>query len=138
MQKRMIDALQAIPGVEQVGLADVVPLGVSTNDSNVFNDNASDLRPSNAAADAILYKISPEYLRAAGTAILSGRIFTWDSGRRHLRHAAPRTAGHLDSRAARPLRRPHDSAARGVNCRYLAEFLLSNVFDERHVSKLHN
>jgi predicted permease len=77
MQKRMIDALETIPGVESVGLADQVPLGDSPSDSNVFIDNTSDLRPSNAAADAILFKISPEYLQAAGTALLSGRTFTW-------------------------------------------------------------
>ncbi len=77
MQRRMIDALQAIPGVESVGLADNVPLGEGSSDSNVFSDNISDLRPSNAAADATLFKISPEYLHAAGTALLSGRTFTW-------------------------------------------------------------
>jgi predicted permease len=77
MQKRMIDALQAIPGVESVGLADTVPLGEGQNGSTVFTDNTSDLRPSNAAADAIMFKISPEYLHAAGTALLSGRTFTW-------------------------------------------------------------
>ena len=77
MQKRMIDALETIPGVESVGLADTVPLGDGAADSNVFIDSTSDLRPSNAAADPLVYKISPEYFHAAGTALLSGRIFTW-------------------------------------------------------------
>jgi len=49
MQKRMIDAVETIPGVESVGLADQVPLGDSPGDSNVFTDNTSDLRPSNVA-----------------------------------------------------------------------------------------
>ncbi|MGA2687036.1 MAG: ABC transporter permease, partial [Candidatus Korobacteraceae bacterium] len=75
MQRRMIDALQAIPGVESVGLADTVPLGEGQNGTTVFTDNTSDLRSSNAAAEPILFKVSPEYLRAAGTALLSGRIF---------------------------------------------------------------
>jgi predicted permease len=87
MQRRMVDALQAIPGVESVGLADNVPLGEGSNDSTVFSDNTSDLRPSNAAADATLFKISPEYLHAAGTALLSGRTFTW-----HDDKDAPRVA----------------------------------------------
>src|SRR5208282_73161 len=77
MQKRMIEALETIPGVESVGLADQVPLGDSQPDTNVFIDSTSDLRPSNAAADAIMLKISPEYFHAAGTALLSGRTFTW-------------------------------------------------------------
>jgi predicted permease len=77
MQKRMIEALGTIPGVESVGLADQVPLGIGPSDSNVFTDNTSDLRPSNAAADAVMFKTSPEYFHAAGTALLSGRTFTW-------------------------------------------------------------
>jgi predicted permease len=77
MQKRMMEAVATIPGVESVGLADQVPLGDSQPDSNVFTDATSDLRPSNAAADTILFKISPEYFRAAGTTLLSGRAFTW-------------------------------------------------------------
>ncbi len=77
VQKRMIEALATISGVEAVGLADQVPLGDGPGDSNVFTDNTSDLRPSNAAADSLMFKISPEYFHAAGTALLSGRTFTW-------------------------------------------------------------
>jgi predicted permease len=77
MQKRMIDALQMIPSIESVGLTDQVLLGDETPDSKVFADNTSDLRPSNAAADAAMFKISPEYFHAAGTALLFGRTFTW-------------------------------------------------------------
>jgi predicted permease len=78
MQKRMIEALEALPGVESVGLADSLPLTVSgSGDSMVFTDNTSDLRPSNAAADAAMFHISPEYFHAAGTALLSGRAFAW-------------------------------------------------------------
>ncbi len=77
MQKRMINALQMIPSIESVGIIDQVPLGDETPDSKVFADNTSDLRPSNAAADAAMFKISPEYFHAAGTALLFGRTFTW-------------------------------------------------------------
>ena len=87
MQKRMIEALERIPGVKYVGLADVLPLHDSWNPSNVFTDKTTDLRPSNAAAEAIQYNISPEYLRAADTALLSGRAFTW-----HDDKSAPRVA----------------------------------------------
>ncbi len=77
MQKHMIDAVAAIPGVERVELADNVPLGSGTNESIVFTGSATDLRPSQAAANAIQYKVSPGYFRAAGTALLAGRSFTW-------------------------------------------------------------
>jgi ABC-type antimicrobial peptide transport system permease subunit len=53
----------------------------------VFADNTTDLRPANAAADANIFKISPEYFRAAGTVLLSGRAFTW-----HDDKDAPRVA----------------------------------------------
>ena len=87
MQKRMIDAVAAIPGVEAVGLADQVPLGDGPDESKVFVDTTSDLSPSNAAADPTLFRISPEYFHAAGTAILSGRAFSW-----HDDQDAPRVA----------------------------------------------
>ena len=78
MQKRMVDALKAIPGVESVGLSDGVPLQSDGGGvSSVFTDNTADLRPANAALEATLYGISPDYFHAAGTALLSGRNFTW-------------------------------------------------------------
>ncbi|HEY6306383.1 MAG TPA: ABC transporter permease [Candidatus Angelobacter sp.] len=77
MQKRMIDVLQAIPGVESVGLANSLPLGEGGNSSRVFTDKTTDLRPANAVANVSVYSISPEYFRAAGTSLLAGRTFTW-------------------------------------------------------------
>jgi len=76
MQKRMMDAIAAIPGVESVGLTDALLLNVQ-NISSVFTDRTTDLRPSNAGADAYTYHISPDYLHAEGTTLLSGRTFTW-------------------------------------------------------------
>jgi len=87
MQKRMIEALQAIPGVKYVGLADAVPLGDGNTDSNVFTDNTSDLKPANAALDAGIFRISPDYLLAEGTPLMFGRAFTW-----HDDKDAPRVA----------------------------------------------
>jgi predicted permease len=75
MQKRMIDALAAIPGVESVGLSDALLLN-DQNTTSVFTDHAIDLRPSNAAASAFIYHVSPEYLHAEGTTLLFGRVFT--------------------------------------------------------------
>jgi len=77
MQKRMIDALATIPGVQSVGVVDRLPLYYGANGSNVFTDTTTDLRPSNVAAHVMTYKISPEYLQAAGTALLAGRGFSW-------------------------------------------------------------
>ncbi len=88
MQKRMIDAMETIPGVTSVGLVDAAPLAGGGNpSSNVFTDETTDLRPSNAAAEALIFNISRDYFRAAGTALLTGRTFTW-----HDDKDAPRVA----------------------------------------------
>jgi predicted permease len=77
MQKRMVDALGAVPGIKSVGSVDRLPVYFGANSSIVFSDKTADFRPSNAAAEAMLYNISPGYFDAAGTALLTGRGFTW-------------------------------------------------------------
>jgi len=76
MQKHMLDAAAAIPGVTAVGYADRLPLSIGGGDSNVYSDTTTDFRPTNAAADAQNFQVSPDYFRAAGTAMLAGRTFT--------------------------------------------------------------
>jgi predicted permease len=77
MQKRMIDALESIPGVTSVGLIDRPPLYYGSNSTTIFTDKTTDLKPANAAAEASIYIVSPEYFEAARTALLSGRSLTW-------------------------------------------------------------
>lgn len=72
MQKRVTDTIATIPGVESVGLTNELPLN-DTSTTNVFADQATELRPSSAAATAFTYHISPDYLRAEGTTLLAGR-----------------------------------------------------------------
>jgi len=78
MQKRMIEAMQALPGVETAALADNLPLATGSNEVSVYKDTSADLRPSNAAAEVGIFNVSPQYLRAAGTELLAGRGFTWN------------------------------------------------------------
>lgn len=87
MQKRIIDALVAIPGVDAVAIADQVPLGDGPGDSNVFTDKTTDMRPANAAARAYVFSVSADYLRTEGTTLLSGRGFSWHDDKN-----APRVA----------------------------------------------
>jgi predicted permease len=77
MQKRMIKAMEIIPGVEAVGLIDQPILYGGSRGALVFTDEMTDLRASNAIARPFMYKISPDYLHAAGTALLAGRAFSW-------------------------------------------------------------
>jgi predicted permease len=77
MQKRLLDAIAAIPGVESVGMTDALLMNDQAT-SSVYRDATTDLRPPNAAIhDAYMYHISPDYLRAEGTTLLAGRSFTW-------------------------------------------------------------
>jgi predicted permease len=76
MQRRMLDAAAAIPGVTTVGYADRLALSIGGNDSSVYSDATTDYRPTNSLADAQQFNISPDYFRAAGTTLLSGRTFT--------------------------------------------------------------
>lgn len=75
MQKRMLDTIAAIPGVQAVGVTDVLLLN-DTNDADVFTDKTADLGKRNAAASTYLYHVSPQYLQAEGTTLLAGRAFT--------------------------------------------------------------
>ena len=79
MQKRMIDAIQTVPGVEHAGLvSDYPPLVLTAGTrENVFKVETTDLRNSNVAARPYRYEISPGYFGAAGTTLLAGRSFSW-------------------------------------------------------------
>jgi MacB-like periplasmic core domain len=88
MQQRMIESMRSIPGVTAVGLASCPPLaGCGSSRATVFTDETSDLRPSNVAASAMTYQVSPEFFAAAETPLRAGRTFT-----RHDDKSAPRVA----------------------------------------------
>jgi len=86
MQKRMLDDVAGIPGVEAVGLSAPLLLN-DTQSADVFSDQTTDLRPINAARNVYMFHVSPDYLRAEGTTLLSGRDFTWHDDKN-----APRVA----------------------------------------------
>jgi predicted permease len=77
MQRRMLDAASAIPGVTAAGYTSNVPLSLGGGDSFVYKDATTDFRPTNYAADAMDYNVSPGYFAAAGTAMLVGRDISW-------------------------------------------------------------
>jgi len=78
VQRELIEAVAALPGVKAVGSVDWVAL--TTGDGPgvyVFREDATDLVPARAAAAPMLFKVSPGYLRAAGTSLLAGRDVSW-------------------------------------------------------------
>jgi predicted permease len=83
MQKRMIGAMETIPGVERAGLVNGYPplVYAAGSRTNVFKDETVDLRQSNTAATPYEYDVSPGYFDAAGTSLLAGRSFSWHDDR---------------------------------------------------------
>jgi predicted permease len=81
MQRTMLDAVAAIPGVTAAGYANRLPLNIGWNDSTIYADSTTDYKPSNAIADAMDYHVSPGYFEAAATRLWQGRTFTWMDGK---------------------------------------------------------
>ena len=77
IQKRMIEEVARIPGVSSVGIIDETPLGAGGSSTYVYRMGTTDFRASTSAFDAKYYSISPGYLNAAATRLLTGRDFTW-------------------------------------------------------------
>jgi predicted permease len=86
-QRRMVEAMQTLPGVQAAGLINIVPISGGGHSVQIFSAGTSDLRPGHEAAVPMQYSISPGYLAAAGTRLLAGRSFTW-----HDDAQAPRVA----------------------------------------------
>ena len=87
MQRRMLEAVEKIPGVTAAGYASRVPLNLGWSNSTVFADSTTDYRMSNALAETMDYGVSPGYFQAAQTTVLKGRTFTWNDS-----EGAPRVA----------------------------------------------
>jgi predicted permease len=77
MQRRMLDAALAIPGVTAAAYANTLPLDLDQHNRDVFEDSVTDLRQSKAIAMTVEYRVSPGYFHAAGTTLLAGRTLTW-------------------------------------------------------------
>ena len=82
MQRRLVDAVAAIPGVTSAGYSSNIPLSLGGGDSYVYTDNTTDFRPTNEAADAMDYNISPGYLQSAGTRLLAGRDLSFNDDKK--------------------------------------------------------
>lgn len=81
VQKRLLDAAAALPGVTAAATSDYVPLSGGATGWAVYHWETTDLLLSHAVFGAITYSVSPGYFQVAGTRLLSGRDFTADDKR---------------------------------------------------------
>ena len=72
-QRRLLERISQIPGVEAAGYANTTPLSFEQSGSAVFSQESSDFRLSKKAFNAYVYDVSPGYLAASGTLLLGGR-----------------------------------------------------------------
>ncbi len=73
-QRRVLERVRALPGIESAGLIDGLPLSLNWNNSGVFIEG----KPAPRAADtplAAIFTISPGYLHAAQTKLMDGPRF---------------------------------------------------------------
>jgi predicted permease len=77
VQKRLLEAVAAIPGVAAAAVADGVPLQTGGG-WLVYGHGTTEFLPSHMAFSAATYLISPTYLDTVQTRLLAGRNFTWD------------------------------------------------------------
>ena len=73
-QRRLLDQVRAMPGIESAALTAGIPLSPHWNLSGILIEG----KPLPKAADtplAAMYQVSPGYFRAAGTKLISGRDF---------------------------------------------------------------
>ena len=85
--KAIMEAARTIPGVMAVGAARTTPMGGGPRDTPIFRPGTTEFIPANSALSTRTYPVSPGYLEAAGTRLLSGRDFSW-----HDNTEAPSTA----------------------------------------------
>lgn len=75
-QRRALDEMVRLPGVEAAAYASSVPLSIDQSGTRLFREDATDLRLSSGIPAAV-YQVSPGYFAAMQTRLRAGRDFTW-------------------------------------------------------------
>jgi predicted permease len=76
-QKAMLEAVQRIPGVMAAGAVNRVPFTGGLRGVPIFPIGTTDFNLNNSVLAPYVFTISPGYLEAAGTRLLSGRDVSW-------------------------------------------------------------
>lgn len=74
-QKRVLERVRALPGVQSAGIADLVPVDLHFSRGSIFVEGQPLERPANVPT-AMYNRVSPGYFQAMATRLLEGRDFT--------------------------------------------------------------
>jgi len=74
-QKRVLESVRALPGVQSAGIADLIPVDLHFSRASIFVEGQPLERSANVPT-AMSNRATPGYFRSMGTRILEGRDFT--------------------------------------------------------------
>src|SRR2546429_534565 len=73
----MIEAARSIPGVTAAGAVSRTPMTGGLHGIPIFRPGTPEFKLNNSALAPYVFQMSPGYLAAAGTRLLTGRDFSW-------------------------------------------------------------
>ena len=73
LQRQLLETVSQLPGVEAAGYSNTSNLNGDNTVPEVFSQQTSDFRPSNAAFNTYEYDVSPGFLAAGAIPLLAGR-----------------------------------------------------------------
>jgi predicted permease len=76
-EKDIIEAVRSIPGVTGVGSANRTPMTGGMHGIPIFPPGTTEFKLNNAVLAPYVFSMSPGYLKAAGTRLVSGRDVSW-------------------------------------------------------------